>query len=168
MGNVSKNIQLREVCPDCSMKQLSSMICNAEKLDASNTVVVYCLQFESENATLRYCGIAHGCSLTVSLKFQNDCDLHQYASRSMPARMEDDSMIVFVRTIRGKCIWIACNPTDTAKQIRSSVYECEGIPMQQQRLMFGNKCMDEHQTLREQGLRHLDSVQLVLRLRGVF
>eukprot|EP01084_Bolivina_argentea_P209851 357377_1 len=162
MGNISKNIVLNNVSPDCSIKQLSTMICIMEKINPSTSIVVYSLKFKSETDTLRYCGISTGSSLIVSLKFKNDSDLYNYAASIR------GSIVIFVKTLRGKYIWLAVQDTDTLQNIKCYIHQCERIPTQQQRFLFNGKPMNEHLTLREHGVYHLNSINLVLKLRGVF
>ena len=166
MGNISKEINLEKVSPDCTMSQLSTIICNHEKLNPSTTIIVYPFSVKSEQdlnfLTLRYFGIKPGGSLEVSFKFKNESDLINYASSV------DGSMVIFVKTLRGKFIWLSVSSTDTLNDIKSYIYQCEGIPVQQQRFVFHNQPMDDSKTLREHNVYHLNSINLVLRLRGVF
>lgn len=167
MGNISKEISLENVDPDCTIKQLSLMICNREKVNPSTTTIIYPFQLNNkendyESTLLRYFGVSNGCSITVSFKFSSDLDSYNYASSIK------GSMIIFVRTLKGKTIWIACKSNDSVSNLKSYIYECEGIPIQQQRFMFKNKTMDNNKDLSQNGVYHLNTIHLVLRLRGVF
>ena len=165
MGNISKDINLENVDPDCSIKQLSFMICNAEKLNPLTTTIIYPFQLNNkennyEETLLRYFGVSNGCSIIISLKFAKDEDSYNYASSIK------GSMIIFVRTLKGKTIWIACRSNDSLNDLKTYIYECEGIPIQCQRFMFQNKAMDVNKNLSQNGVYHLNTINLVLRLRG--
>jgi len=171
MGNISKDICLDDVNPDCTIKQLSFMICNTEKLNPETTTIIYPFQLKNasllndkenkyESTLLRYFGVSNGCSICVSLKFSNDLDSYNYASSIK------GSMIIFVKTLKGKLIWLACKSCDSLSDLKSYIYSCEGIPIQQQRFIFKNKPMDINKSLSENGVYHLNTIHLVLRLRG--
>ena len=173
MGNISKDLILDNVDPDCKVKQLTMMICNHEKLNPKTTTILYPFHLKNESlknnkesdlqsTSLRYFCVNNGSSIVVSLKFANDSDHYNYASSIK------GSMIIFVKTLKGKQIWIACKSTDTLHKLKTYIYECVGIPIQHQRFVFQNKPMDENKTLSENCVYHLNSINLVLRLRGVF
>ena len=55
-------------------------------------------------------------------------------------------MIVKVKTLTGKEITLDIEPTDRIDKIKERVEEKEGIPPQQQRLIFGGKQMADEKT----------------------
>eukprot|EP00485_Elphidium_margaritaceum_P002564 CAMPEP_0202694462 /NCGR_PEP_ID=MMETSP1385-20130828/8321_1 /ASSEMBLY_ACC=CAM_ASM_000861 /TAXON_ID=933848 /ORGANISM="Elphidium margaritaceum" /LENGTH=160 /DNA_ID=CAMNT_0049350315 /DNA_START=413 /DNA_END=895 /DNA_ORIENTATION=- len=160
MGNIKKTIVLNDVSPDYTLKELSAMICNAERIDASRTIIVYPFALRSEFDSLRECGVCCSASLEVSFKFKHDIDSFNYASSI------GGVMIIFVKTLKGKQIWIACNQNDMPATIKTLVYECEGIPVRCQQFMFNGKSMDDGLTLAQHNIYHLNTINLILRLHG--
>eukprot|EP00291_Cryptomonas_curvata_P010522 CAMPEP_0172177238 /NCGR_PEP_ID=MMETSP1050-20130122/15319_1 /TAXON_ID=233186 /ORGANISM="Cryptomonas curvata, Strain CCAP979/52" /LENGTH=77 /DNA_ID=CAMNT_0012849723 /DNA_START=128 /DNA_END=361 /DNA_ORIENTATION=- len=75
-------------------------------------------------------------------------------------------MQIKVKTLTGKEIEFDIEPTDTVKRIKERVEEKEGIPPQQQRLIFGGKQMHDDKTASDYNLEGGSTLHLVLALRG--
>ena len=73
---------------------------------------------------------------------------------------------IFVKTLTGKCITANIEPTDTVESLKNFIREREGIPNDQQRLVFGGKQLEDNRSLADYNIRKECTVHLVLRLRG--
>lgn len=71
-----------------------------------------------------------------------------------------------VKTLTGKVIRIDIEETDTVRRMKERVEEKEGIPPQQQRLIFNGKAMNDESTAAELGIDAGVTLHLVLALRG--
>ncbi|CAF1118274.1 unnamed protein product [Rotaria sp. Silwood1] len=75
-------------------------------------------------------------------------------------------MMIKVKTLTGKEIEVDIDGTDKIERIKERVEEKEGIPPQQQRLIFGGKQMTDDKTVSEYNVNAGSVLHLVLALRG--
>ncbi|KAM6908876.1 NEDD8 isoform 1-T1 [Xenentodon cancila] len=69
-------------------------------------------------------------------------------------------------TLTGKEIEIDIEPTDKVERIKERVEEKEGIPPQQQRLIYSGKQMNDEKTAADYKIQGGSVLHLVLALRG--
>ena len=73
---------------------------------------------------------------------------------------------VLVKTLTGKTIELDVSSSDTVSDLKMFIQDSEGIPPDQQRLIFGGKQLEEEITLSEYYITDGSVIHLVLRLRG--
>jgi len=71
-----------------------------------------------------------------------------------------------VKMLTGREIDVDVEPTDPVGRIKERVEEQEGIPPEQQRLIFGGKQLADGKTVRESNVTAGSVIHLVLAVRG--
>lgn len=87
-------------------------------------------------------------------------------ARPQQAGDQQGRMKLYVMTLTGETITTFMWPNNTVEDFKLRIQDQEGFPLDQQRLIFAGKELEDRRTLDSYGIQDSSTFHLVLRLRG--
>ena len=103
-------------------------------------------------------------SLTFLPKFLSFTKMRQ--STPSYLKLRGGSMQVFVKTFAGKTLTVEVEPDESIESLKNKLQSKEGIPPNQQRILFGGKQLDSKKSISDYKIENESTMHMVLRLRG--
>lgn len=112
-----------------------------------------------------------GCKLTAAIRYavrpsrpsttSGPTDFHP-VHRSHPERR----MQIFVMTLTGRTVSLIVDPEETIKSVKEKLKDKDGVPVNEQRLIYGGHQLEDSKTLSDYSILRDSTIHLVLKLPG--
>jgi ubiquitin C len=160
----SARLDLRGVTTLGELKALVSATLKEGFPPEAQRLIVLGRQLDGDDRTLTELNVPAGATVFLVLRIVPPAPAA--GAPSTGAKGTTAEINVEIKTLTGKTIKITTRTADTVEELKEDIRRSEGIPADQQRLIFAGCQMEDGETLARYNICQGSVISLVLRLRG--
>lgn len=111
------------------------------------------------------CEIPHHLPVYNSTKTIIELFTQTQTQKNIPCEQNEPFEVIAI-TLTGRVLTVNIRPFDNVLRIKQQIYEQDGLMLDQQRLVFNGKRLEDNTFIYEYGLYANARIHLILRLRG--
>jgi len=108
---------------------------------------------------------SHGGPVVPAVVQEEEEEIEEIPTKKKKRKRKGD-LIVRIRQLTGKAILLDCNQSNTIQELKQMINAKLGIPIDQQRLIYAGRQLEENNTMADYNLANDAVIHLILRLTG--
>uniref|UniRef100_A0A8D8C649 Polyubiquitin n=2 Tax=Culex pipiens TaxID=7175 RepID=A0A8D8C649_CULPI len=137
-----------------SVGDVKIMVQEKEGFPPNQQRLIFDYQLLEDGRTLAGYNVKHGDAMLLLLQSGGSCDVC------------NPNMEILVKSLTGKTMTMPVRRFNTAEEVKIMIQQKEGIPLDQQRLVFNSKQLEDGRTLADYCIQNKDTIHLLIRLGG--
>lgn len=105
--------------------------------------------------------------MCINISNKNTLEMSVEESQQVESSVQQNGQI-FVKMLSGETLSIDRDPQMTVHQLKDAIHAKQSVPVDQQRLVFQGKQLEDNMTLQDYGIEANSAIHLILRLKGGF